>query len=552
MSDTIEAAKLAMQTAVEAAQRGDVAASRAALDEVLAVVPDHVPALVLKARLLRQAGDLREAGVCLNRASATAGQHPQFLNECGYLSLSIGDPAGAAAAFSALIQVQPDDADAHFNLAHALQRQGLHADAIKPLERALALPIARPHEVLTALGFSLLPARREKDAMARFEQALEAAPTHAPAHFGRGSVHAALGEFEAAVDAFRHTLKVDPNYAEAWQQILANRRIHSADDPDVAVVQRALSSAKNPQHEETLQFALGKALDDLGQADDAWAAYARANALKKARVGRYDRAATETLVQRLMELFADGVPGPVNAKPDSADVTPVFIVGMPRSGTTLLEVLLSRHSAINGGGENEFFERVARTVLEPYPEPLPQVTPVQWSECRAAYLATLTDRGTASRVTDKYPANFVHLGLVAALFPDAPLIHCRRRALDTCLSVFFQDFPSGHLYANDLDDIAHFYQHYDQLMAFWRDRLGDRLIEVDYEQLVAAPEATLQAVLPGMGLEFEAQCLDASYDPAVVSTMSHWQARQPIYRDSDGRASRYAEHLATLTAALGE
>lgn len=539
-----------MQQVLGALKAGDAATADALLDEILLQTPAHGPALVIKARLARQWGHYDAAEALLALASDAVGDHPQWLSESGYLALAMGNAPVGIARFEALVHKLPDYADGHFNLAHAYREHGRFESAIVSFERALELNVGQPHEAHTELGSTLLQVRRESDAQAHFERALALRPAYSRALFGLGTVYAAQGDFESALTHFRAALDDDPSFVEAFAQIAAHRRFDRVDDADIIAMQGALAAPAITQvQREKLEFSLGKALDDCGEYDEAFAHYTAANRLKHARSPAYDRARQEDAVARIMETF-DGhksLPELTSSERDR----PIIIVGMPRSGTTLIETMLARHPQVDAGGELSFFERVVRPALAPYPAGLERAGVDTLAQLASLYLEELQRAGDAPRTTDKYPANFVHLGTIARLFPDASLIHCSRDPLDTCLSIFFQDFSYGNDYANDLEDVAHYYGQYQRLMTHWSQYLGMRLLHIRYEDVVDEQDIALLRMLDHCDLPYDERCLDAAYDPEVVSTLSRWQVRQPVYATSKARWRHYRGHVERLADALG-
>lgn len=537
-----------MTSALDAVRLGDSPAALQSLDQILGEAPEHVPALILKARLLRQRGALDAAAELLEQARPFASGQPQWMGEMGYLALSRGDASAAVEAFDALLEMHPDFADGHFNLAQALQLQGHVESAIVHLERALDLDVERPHEARVELGYAMLQRRREEDALVQFELALAEQPDYARAMLGAGMVHASLGDFEQAIHLFRSALDADPRMLEALQHISEHRHFDSVDDPDLAALRAALDGDLPVFQREKLSFALAKALDDCGEYEQAWRLYEQANAFKRNRSIRYNATAFDARVQRVIKLYSDRFSVARRAVRD--DNAPVVIVGMPRSGTTLIELMLARHPDIDSAGELDYFDRVVRGALAPYPDGIQHVDGSQLLNLSSGYLEELRTHGDAKHVTDKYPANIVHLGTIHTLLPNATIIHCRRHPLDTCLSIYFQDFPAGNHYADSLDDIAHYYQQYETLMSHWRDWLGDSLVEVQYEDVVDDAEAQLRRLLGKIGVDYNARCLDPQFDPAVVATLSRWQVRQPVYSTSVERWRNYRSFIEPLAAAL--
>jgi hypothetical protein len=290
-------------------------------------------------------------------------------------------------------------------------------------------------------------------------------------------------------------------------------------------------------------FALGKICDDQRDFATAFRHYDAANRLER-RHARFDRAAHARAVDAAIKTFTTDFFAS-RAALGSASSRPVFIIGMPRSGTTLVEQILARHSRVFGAGELEFWMRqYARLGVSS----IVQLDRDRSSALAAAYLAELEGLdASADFVTDKMPHNFLCLGLVHLVFPSARIVHCRRNPVDTCLSIYFQKFTRAHGYASDLDDLAFYYREYLRLMDHWRAVLPSAILhEVRYEDLVTHQEATSRALLAELEWTWEDRCLDFHSSDRRVATPSDWQVRQPIYRDSLDRWRRYAPYIAPL------
>ncbi|HUG79568.1 MAG TPA: sulfotransferase [Burkholderiales bacterium] len=540
-----------MRRALELDHAGNLDEAAALCGELLAARPGQPHALCLLGRVRRRQGRLDDAASSLEAARAAAPQMPQLLAELGFLALTRNEPAAAVAHFSALLGQKPATADAHFNLGCALDRAGRHADAALRFEAALELQPADRHEVLARLGGSLLMAGREEAAAARFDEALAIEPACAPAMHGLGMVRGARGEFEAAAALFRQALAADPDFVEVYQQLAEIRRFEDPADPDLVAMRRLLGEpGRSPLAREKLSFALGKASDDLGDYAAAFAHFAEANRLKRERVGGFDRAAHAALIERTIETFSADF-FPPRAEFGVPDRTPLPVFGMPRSGTTLVEQILSCHSRVAAGGEQSWLDRLNRSLGAERPRAVLDWGPGEAQRIAGEYLGLLARLGGGSeRVTDKMPGNFLHAGLIHLLFPRAALVHCRRDPVDTCLSIFFQDFGTGNLYANDLEDIASFYRAYERLMQHWRAVLPGAIFDVDYAALVRERERVTRELLAFCGLDWEDACLEFDTSERVVATLSRWQVRQPVYADSVGRRDRYAPYIGALEAAL--
>jgi len=548
---TIDEARDRMRSALELDRAGRLDEAAAICGELLAARPGQPHALCLLGRVRRRQGRLDEAQASLSQAHSLAPGLNQVRAELGFLALSRNDARAAIEHFSALVAHKPDDADAHYNLACALEMAGLFRESADHLERALALHPAAPHEILARLGAARLMMSEEPQAAAHFDAALALDAAHAPALYGMGMVHSGRGEFEQAGEMFRRAIAADPDFVDAYQQLAVIRRFEAADDPDLALL-RARFERADPSGiaREKLAFALGKACDDLGDYEQAFSLYTEANTLKRARVPGFDRAAHRALVDRTIDIFSAEFFAQ-RAGRGSPSRTPVLIFGMPRSGTTLVEQMLSSHSRVAAAGEQIHFERLSRSFGDRWPDAVRDWDTERIQQTARTYLELLDRQAQArDRITDKMPANFLHAGLVHLLFPEAALLHCRRDPVDTCLSIYFLDFGIGNFYANDLDDIAFYYREYERLMRHWRTVLT--FLDIDYAALVTEPERVMREAVAFCGLEWEEGCLEFAGNRRAVATPSRWQVRQPIYTHSLGRRDSYAPYIGALEAALAE
>jgi hypothetical protein len=329
-----------------------------------------------------------------------------------------------------------------------------------------------------------------------------------------------------------------------WLRVAINRKLTADDGPLVARMNAALGRSNlTPRDRKLLHFALGKAHDDMGNDKEAMQNFEAGNRYR-ALGGRLERGALTQYVDRLIEATP---PGYRDRQPDPGveDPTPILIVGMPRSGSTLTEQILSSHPEIAAGGEQGFWG--ARCAAH---EDISGLTSTPEATRRLAddYLAALRAFGRdAKRVTDKMLANFTLLGVIHRVFPNATIIHCRRHPIDTALSIFTTHFEANVNYASDRGDIVFFTRQYLRLMAHWRRVLpADRFVEVDYEALVADPERHARRLITACGVEWNDACLELHRNTRKIATASFWQARQPIYRTSVERWRRYEPWLGEL------
>jgi hypothetical protein len=264
----------------------------------------------------------------------------------------------------------------------------------------------------------------------------------------------------------------------------------------------------------------------------------------------YDRAAQEKLTDQLIETFSADWFDKIEPASDAA---PIFICGMFRSGSTLIEQVLASHPSVTAGGEIDFFFRAVRQSLAPFPETIPGMTPDQLDALAKEYLEHLAKTFPEAKVlTDKRPDNFLYLGLLRSLYPNARIICTTRNPLDNCLSVYFQQLGSAMNYATGLQDTAHYFTQYSRLMAHWRGLFGGNILEVSYDELVQQPRPVLERLLEFCALEWSDNCLEFHKADNFVKTASVWQVRQPLYQKSSGRWRNYQAHLEPLRHSLAE
>lgn len=456
-----------------------------------------------------------------------------------------GRPVEAAAAYRRLLALRPELADSWYNLALMERASGRFTAALEAYDQALAKGVSGPEEV--RLNKAVIHAddlARHDLAQAELEAALATAPGYLPALLNLGNLHEDMGRKAEARAAYERALAVAPDAAVALARLAGLGRA----DPDTIVRVRAAIAApgRTDADRAELGYALGKALDQAEDYDAAFAAYGAANAAARAAAGgaRYDHRAHEAFVDSLIATF------PEPAVPSVGDTAaPVFICGMFRSGSTLAEQILAGHSRVTAGGELGLIPALAGR-LRPYPQSLAAGGPELVARARALYLEALeTARPGATLVTDKRPDNFLHIGLIKAMFPAARIVHTVRDPLDTILSNWFLHLDASMPHALDLEDMAHWHGQYRRLMAHWKALYPD-ILDLDYDGLVRDPRPAIEGLLQYLGLDWEEAVLDFHKADTGVRTASVWQVREPLYVRSSGRWRNYEKHLASLLRAL--
>jgi tetratricopeptide (TPR) repeat protein len=461
-----------------------------------------------------------------------------------------GQADQAAQAYRQLLAIRPDLPDSWFNLALMERQCGRFEAALKAYDEALKRGVSGPEEAWLNRGVIHADDLGRSDlALADLEAALAVAPDWLPALLNLGNLHEDMGRREAAAAAYARALAVAPGHPVALARSAGLARLTGPNDPVIARLKAAVGQAGlHPEDRAELGFALGRALDQVAAYDAAFAAYAAANAASRAADpagAPYDRAAHERFIDALIAVF------PQAAVPvaDTGEA-PVFVCGLFRSGSTLTEQILAGHSRVTGGGELGLVPGLARAVVG-YPQAMAGAGPEVFERLRGLYLGGLkTARPEADVVTDKRPDNFLHIGLIKAMFPDARIVHTVREPLDVILSNWFLHLDRSMAHALDLEDLAHWHGQYERLMRHWKTLYPD-ILDLDYDALVAEPRPAVERLLAYCGLDWEEAVLDFHKAATPVRTASVWQVREPLYQRSSGRWRNYARHLDGVRAALG-
>lgn len=458
----------------------------------------------------------------------------------------------AIAAYRALLAVEPELPDCWYNVGWMERRLERPEAALAAYAEALRYGVKGAEEVHVNRGVIYLDdLNRIEDAERAFHTALSINPQFAPALLNLANLQEDRGARAQAADLYERLLEIDPENWEGLARYVNTKAVFVREDALIARVEAALARPDlEPAARASLGFALGRALDlahDHGGAFDAYTAANRASsASASADAPRYDPAAQEGYVDALIAAFSSA------AAPYFDEETPptIFICGMFRSGSTLLEQALAGHPRVTAGGEIPALPLLARQ-LTPFPASAAGMAPDRRREIADAYRAKVARLYPgADLLTDKRPDNFLLLGLAKLIFPTAKILHTVRDPVDTCLSTYFLHLDHRMSYARDLDNIAHYYQQYRRLMAHWKALYADDVRDFDYDRFVRAPRETLEPALQFCGLDWDERCLTFHERESLVRTASVWQVRQPLYQKSSGRAQAYAAYVAPLREAL--
>jgi tetratricopeptide (TPR) repeat protein len=540
---------------------------------------------------LKDLGQLDEAVASYRRAVELDPDYAEAHYNLGNVLRDLGQVVRAMASYRHALKIKPDYAEAHSNLGNALRDIG-HLDcALESCRHALEINpyLAEQHGNLGNVQYDL---GQLNDAEASYRRALELKPDYAETHSNLGNVLHDLGQLDNAVESFRRALELKPNLAKTHSnlggilmelgkkneaELFLNKAIELApgdarplatalfyipcqqNDPRLNQLEAIYAQRRTLPLEERirLNYAMGKAMKNIGQYDRSFTAYEEANRLRY-QAHPFDEASDERFLEESCSFFNSELFNKFASMEESLQTVqdervPIFIVGMPRSGTTLIEQILASHPAIYGAGELSILGKIAK---------MAKALPLDFAGCEGTLLA-LRELGqeylgqvwklapNARYITDKLPANYQHLGLIHLMLPNAKIIHSMRDPMDTCFSCYALSFRSEHEYSNDLGMLGRHYLRYRKLMEHWHSVLPPgRILDVHYEYNVADPEHKARRMLDFLGLAWDPACLRFYETERAVLTPSVLQVHKPIYTSSVGRWKYYEKHLKSLLGIL--
>jgi tetratricopeptide (TPR) repeat protein len=554
-------------------------------EQALAIQPDFAGALINLGNTFKETGRLEDAAACYQKAIAVSPDSAMSHNNLGVVLKDMGRPEEAISHYEQALAIMPDYAEANTNLGNALQRLGRPEEAVAYHEQALAsmpdyaeahsnlgnalIELGRPEEAISHykqaldiqpgfaithynLGTALDELSRPEEAAVCYEQALAINPDYAEAHHNLANALDELGRREDAVTHYEQAVAIKPDYAEAHRNLT---RIRPEQDR-ASAIERLLES---PSLSETdaihCHFALGNIYHNVKTFDKAFEHFDIGNTLKRKDIS-YNSENFTAYVDKLIDNYSEDYFQEIAASGSDSDL-PVFILGMPRSGTSLVEQIVSSHPRVYGAGELASLGRFEKSIAEqfessaPYPECMPlcykSVAPI----FARKYLGEIRNYARdAQRITDKMPDNFMRIGLIKTLFPRARIIHCQRNALDTCTSNFLNYFAKGNEYSFDLCELGHYYLDYERMMAHWDNLFSSDILTVRYEELVMNQERISRQMVEYLGLEWDDGCLEFHKNKRAVHNFSSMQVRQPIYARSIDRWKHYERQLGPLIEQL--
>lgn len=498
----------------------------------------------------RRVGKLEEALKAFDRAIVLK---PDFLKGhlgAGNTLRDMGKHQEAISKFRLALAINPNFAEAYHYMGVAfLEKENLE-DAIPVLRKAVALRPAYGEAQLT-LANALEQDGKSEEALAIYRTILDRNPNNVSVLNNVGNILKNLGRMDEAIEAYNKALEIDPEHAPAYYNLSRSQKSQGEGNETSRLEEMLKDKTLDVARRVNLHFTLGKIYDDLGIYDKAFHHFESGNDLDT-RGEPFNADGHSMVVNRIMAVFNKNILSSRRGMGSESDL-PVFIVGIPRSGTTLAEQILSSHPLVFGAGELSEIGAIANRLAEAigggnvYPEAaleLDALTAVKLAERYIGHLKSLG--GKAIRVTDKMPGNFIHLGLISLLFPNAKIINCRRDPFDVSLSCYFQHFTAIMPFSRKLSDLGRYYLDYHRLMEHWHKVLPLQILDVNYEDMIADHEGMSRKIVEFVGLEWDDKCLDFYNQERPVKTASSWQVRQPIYATSVARWQNYKKFIGPL------
>lgn len=536
--------------------QGKLEEAAASFEHALALKPDWADLHSNLGNVFQTLGKLDQAAAKHEHAIHLKPDFAEAWSNLGNVRQAQGLFDEAVMHYRRALQLKPNYADAHNNLGNALSRLDRMDEAITHYERALALKPAWDY-AHNNLANALLANDQTAEAWSHYRRALELNPDYATALNNVGNLYKELGQLDQALAHYSRAIEIQPDYAEAHLNRAETKRFRRG-EPDLDSLETlAQRTDLAPDKLTYIYFALAKAMDDIGEYQRAFGYWQQGNRLKRRQIN-YDEKSTLEYFHRVASVFDRSLLERFQDAGDSSSA-PIFVVGMPRSGSTLVEQILAGHPEIHAAGELTVLENMewsgafaAADPPQPYPESIPRLEKTSFQRLAAAYLARLPVPAAGKRrIVDKLPGNFLRIGLLRLLLPNAKIIHVARIPLDTCLSCYSKLFAFGLPYTYDLEELGRYYRAYMRLMDHWRSVLApETMLDIRYEDVVSGLETQARRLIAYCGLAWDDRCIRFHESTRRVKTASAVQIRQPLFRSSIQRWRRYESGLGPLIATL--
>lgn len=541
-------------------RKGKSAEAAQTYREILIQTPGNAAALHGLAILAFNANQLKEALGLFTAAVQSEPDNGLYHRNLGELCRRLGKLDQAILCGKAAAKLEPESPEPHYNLGLVYTDLRETSKAITAYRRAVKIN-SKHGLAWNNLGSALEQQGNKKSALSAYEKAVVINPMHAEAQNNQGAIYSEMGRLDEARTSFHAAIRAKPDFVEAHYN-LSSLKTYTQDDPHLAMLEQVFARRDSLTIEARIRyaFAIGKALDDIGRYDQAFAAYEEGNRLQHSILPINEERA-DALVADILKVFSPDFfeerktwVGEVDKKH-----IPIFIVGMPRSGTTLLEQILSTHRSVYGAGElidlNNAIQAVTGSVDgKPFANEVIHLSEENIREIGKNYLEKVWKLSPKSHfITDKMPANFFYLGLIHLALPNAKIIHAMRDPMDSCFSCYSRLFNDTMEFAYDLNALGRYYRRYITLMRHWHSVLPkNTILDLSYEEMVADTEGQARRVLDFVGLPWDEKCLDFHKNDRLVKTASVAQVRKPIYKTSVARWKHFKKHLQPLLSAVGE
>ena len=452
---------------------------------------------------------------------------------------TIGKKFEAVEANQTAVTLSPQDAEAHYNLGVTLKELGKLDEALDSYTQAIVL---KPDyaEAHSNLGVTLKELGKLDEALASYTQAIALKPDFAEAHYNLGNTLKELGKLDEALDSYTQAIVLKPDYAEVHRMLTLMKKFDAQDEQYSNMLELYLNEEISEEQRCHINFGLAKACEDLGNFEQAYTHYSQGNVLRKKRLN-YDINQDVKLFKQLKSSYPQIEKNSLEPYGSANKLAPIFIVGMPRSGTTLVEQIISSHSQVTGAGELSFAEQfgaaIATGITEANNESL--------FDFQGEYLNKLQNVSNGNLIiTDKMPHNFRFIGLLTAAFPEAKIIHVKRNPAAVCWANYKMYFVSNNMnYCYSIDDVISYHKLYENLMDFWTSTLSKRIYNLDYELLTVNQESETRQLIEYLGLDWDENCLSPQNNTRSVATASNLQVRQKVYQDSSEQWKKYQPFL---------
>jgi len=486
------------------------------------LVNSAVSNYLLQAETAKDKGDYQLAEQLYRQALTLDPDNVEILHRLALLMLVAEQYAVAIPLLSKSVSLQPENAYLYYNLGLAYQG----------------------HQDIDA-------------AIHYYKIAIQKMPDFDLAHNNLGVAYQHMGDFSSANKHLKKAFLLNPDCIEAYFNFVQSHKFGKEDKNIVDIISHRLKENQLSNKDQAkLHFSLGKIYDDLNQYEQAFLHYDKGNALK---FQGFDSNQFEQYISNIIQVFDKNICKKLQSTFPDTQKRFVFIIGMPRSGSTLVEQIVANHPVVQSGGEIGFIGDIVDELPEllssemNYPECISSADKLLINAISLKVNAYINNLNyTYQVITDKSPVNFLHIGLILILFPNSLIIHTQRNPLDTCLSCYFQNFEKQHQYTYNLSTLGHFYRQYVRLMQHWKTLFPTQLFDIQYEELVEKQEENIKSLIKFIGLDWDEACLEFQNSSKHVTTASKWQIRQPIYRSSVGKAGHYQAYLGELIKALDD